>query len=558
MAGRGQNSLEAGLGVASFIGTGWSRREVEPMSDHAVVITGGGPTGLMLAGELALAGVDVAIVERRASQDLIGMRAGGLHSRTIEVLDQRGIADRFLSQGQRAQVAGFAWIRLDISDFPTRHPYGLALRQNNIERILAGWVGELAVPIYRGREVTGIAQDDTGVDVELSDGDSLRAEYLVGCDGGRSLVRKAAGIAFPGWDPTTSCLIAEVELDVEEGEEPEWGLRRDALGIHALSRLEVGGSAGVMVTEQRLGAVSEPTLPDLSEALIAVYGTDFGIHSPTWISRFTDMTRQAAAYRDRRVLLAGDAAHVHFPTGGQGLNTGVQDAVNLGWKLAQVVNGISPDSLLDTYHAERHPVAARVLHNTMAQTALLGAGERIDALRDTVSELLSMDEPRKRFAGMMSGLDIHYDFGEGHPLLGRRMPDLDLVTTDGPVRVFTLLHRGRPVLLNLGGPGGFDVDITGWADRVQLVDAKYVGGWELPVLGVVTAPTAVLIRPDGYVAWVGDERHLGLADALTTWFGSSTAAASSIERTNSCAPGTVTSLLPESLVRTTEQETLRL
>jgi 2-polyprenyl-6-methoxyphenol hydroxylase-like FAD-dependent oxidoreductase len=468
--------------------------------------------------------VDVAIVERRASQDLPGARAGGLHSRTIEVLDQRGIADRFLAEGQTAQVAAFAGTSLDISDFPTRHNYGLGLWQNHIERILADWVGELAVPIYRGREVTGFAQDDTGVDVELSDGQSLRAEYLVGCDGGRSLVRKAAGIEFTGWDPTTSSLIAEVEM----AEEPELGIRRDALGVHALGRLEYeirdgevvyldGGPVRVMVTEEHLGATSEPTLRDLSEALIAVYGTDYGIHSPTWISRFTDMTRQAAAYRDRRVLLAGDAAHVHAPDGGQGLNTGVQDAVNLGWKLAQVVNRTSPDDLLDTYHAERHPVAARVLRNTMAQVALRRPDDRIKALGDVVSELLSMDEPRRRFAAMMSGLDIHYDLGEGHPLLGRRMPDLDLVTADGPPRVFTLLHDARPVLLNLGEPGGFD--ITPWADRVQLVDAKYDGTWELPAIGAVTAPTAVLIRPDGYVAWVGDLTQLGLADALTTWFG---------------------------------------
>src|SRR5918995_2249142 len=435
------------------------------MTEHAVVIAGGGPTGLMLAAELALAKVDVAIVERRASQDLVGLRAGGLHSRTIEVLDQRGIADRFLSQGQVAQVAGFAWIPLDIGDFPTRHTYGLGLWQNRIERILAGWVGELGVPIYRGREVTGIAQDDTGVDVEVSDGRSLWAEYLVGCDGGRSLIRKAAGIEFPGWDSSTSNLIAEVEM----AKEPEWGIRRDDKGIHGLSRLEDGGAVGIMVTEQHLGATSEPTLRDLSEALIAVYGTDYGVHSPTWISRFTDMTRQAASYRDRRVLLAGDAAHVHFPVGGQGLNIGVQDAVNLGWKLAQVVKGTSPDSLLDTYHAERHPVAARVLRNTLAQTALLRSDDRIDALRDVMSELLSMDEPRKRFAGMMSGLDIHYDLGEGHPLLGRRMPDLDLVTTDGPLRVFTLLHDAWPVLLNLGEAGNFD--ITTWTARVQVVDA---------------------------------------------------------------------------------------
>jgi 3-(3-hydroxy-phenyl)propionate hydroxylase len=418
---------------------------------------------------------------------------------------------------------------LDISDFPTRHNYGLGLWQNHIERILAGWVGELAVAFYRGREVTGFAQDGTGVDVALSDGRSLRAEYLVGCDGGRSLVRKAAGIEFPGWDPTMSALVAQVEMT----EEPELGIRRTPSGMHALGKVEYeirdgevvygkGGMVGVMVTESHVGT-SEPTLRDLSEGLIAVYGTDYGIHSPTWISRFTDMTRQAAEYRKGRVLLAGDAAHVHSPVGGQGLNTGVQDAVNLGWKLAQVVRGTAPESLLDTYHAERHPVAARVLKNTMAQVALTHrTDDRTDALRDIVSELLSMDEPRRRFAARMSGLDIHYDLGEGHPLLGRRMPDLDLVTANGPLRVFTLLHDARPALLNLGASGGFD--IGPWADRVQFVDAQFGGTWELPVIGVVPAPTAVLIRPDGYVAWVGDLTQLGPADALTAWFGPPTAA----------------------------------
>jgi 2-polyprenyl-6-methoxyphenol hydroxylase-like FAD-dependent oxidoreductase len=496
---------------------------------HAVVIAGGGPTGLMLAAELALAGVDVAIVERRSSQDLPGSRAGGLHSRTIEILDQRGIADRFLSEGQVAQVGQFSGVPLNISDFPTRHPYSLGLWQNHIERILAGWVGELAVTIYRGLEVTGFAQDETSVDVELSDGRSVRAEYLAGCDGGRSLVRKAAGIEFPGWDPTTSALIAEVEM----AEEPELGIRHDALGRHGIGRVEYeirdgeivyadSGPVRVMLTEEHVGATTEPTLRDLSEGLIAVYGTDYGIHSPTSISRFTDMTRQAAAYRDGRVLLAGDAAHVHAPDGGQGLNTGVQDAVNLGWKLAQVVNRTCPEILLDTYHTERHPVAARVLRTTMAHVALRRPDERTEALRETIAELLTADEPRRRFAAMMLGLDIHYDLGEGHPLLGRRMPDLDLVTADGPLRVFELLHDAKPVLLNLGERGGYD--ITPWSDRVQLIDAEYVGLWELPVLGAVTAPTAVLIRPDGYVAWVGDRTHLGLPEALTTWFGPPTAA----------------------------------
>ena len=488
------------------------------MSKHAVVVAGGGPTGLMLAGELALAGVDVAIVERRASHDLTGSRAGGLHARTIEVLDQRGIANRFLSQGQVAQVTSFSMIPLDISDFPTRHNYGLGLWQDRIERTLADWVAELDVPIYYGSEVAGLAQDDTGVDVRLADGASLRADYLAGCDGGRSLIRKAAGIEFPGWDPTTSSLVAEVEM----AEEPELGIRRDDKGIHSLGRLEDGKHVRVVVREQHTGHGGEPALRDLSQAIVDVWGTDFGVHSPVWISRFTDMTRQAASYRKGRVLLAGDAAHVHSPVGGQGLNTGVQDAVNLGWKLAQVVRQTSPASLLDTYHAERHPVAARVLQNTMAQTALTRQDDRTDALRDTMSGLLSMDQPRKRIAAMMSGLDIHYDLGAGHPLLGRRMPDLDLATADGPQRVFTLLHDARPVLLNLGEPGS--LDITPWADRVQLTDATYAGPWELPVLGVVTAPAAVLIRPDGHVAWAGDHAQPGLPDALTTWFGPPTPA----------------------------------
>ncbi len=483
------------------------------MANHAVVIAGGGPTGMMLAAELALAKVDVAIVERRPDHVLVGSRAGGFHSRTIEVLDQRGVADRFLAEGQVAQVATFGTTVLDMSDFPTRHPYSLGIWQNKIERIMADWIAELRVRIYYGREVTGFAQDDTGVDIELSEGRSLRAQYLVGCDGGRSVIRKAAGIGFPGWEPTRSNLIAEVEVT----EEPPRGVRHDETGVHGLHRLEDGRTVRVVVTEQQLGPSSEPTLQDLSEALTAVFGTDFGIHSPIWISRFTDMTRQAVDYRAGRVLLAGDSAHVHYPAGGQGLSLGVQDAVNLGWKLAQVVKDTSPDGLLDTYQDERHPVAARALQHTMAQTALQRRDERMKVLVDVVSELASMDEPRKRLAGISSGLDIHYDLGEGHPLLGRRMPDLDLATADGPLRVFSLLHDAEPVLLDLGEPGG--VDITPWADRVRLVDADYAGVWELPVLGAVTAPSAVLIRPDGYVAWVGGGTDTGLRDAMAAWFG---------------------------------------
>lgn len=483
------------------------------MNEHAVVIVGGGPAGMMLAAELALAKVDVAVVERRPDHVLAGSRAGGFHSRTIEVLDQRGVADRFLAKGQAAQVATFGTTLLDMGDFPTRHPYSLGIWQNEIERIMAAWIAELPVHVYYESAVTGFAQDDTGVDVRRADGKPLRAQYLVGCDGGRSLIRKAAGIAFPGWDPTRSTLIAEVETT----EEPPRGVRHDAAGAHGLHRMEDGRTVRVVTTEAQLGLGGEPTLSELSDALVAAFGTDFGVHNPTWISRFTDMTRQAATYRDRRVLLAGDAAHVHYPAGGQGLSLGVQDAVNLGWKLAQVVGGTSPERLLDTYHAERHPVAARALKHTMALSTLQRRDDRMQALVDVVSELASMEEPRKRLAGIVSGLDIHYDLGEGHPLLGRRMPDLDLIAADGPLRAFELLHEARPLLLNLGQPGALDP--VPRADRVQLVDASYEGKWELPVLGVVSAPTAVLIRPDGYVAWVGDGTDAGLADALAMWFG---------------------------------------
>jgi 2-polyprenyl-6-methoxyphenol hydroxylase-like FAD-dependent oxidoreductase len=411
------------------------------------------------------------------------------------------------------QVAGFALIALDISDFPTRHNYGLGLTQNHIERVLADWVDELKVPIYRGREVTTFAQDDEGVDVALSDGASLRTQYLVGCDGGRSSIRKTAGIDFPGWDPSVSYLIAEAEM----AEEPVSGVRVGEKGINAVGKMEDGKRVRVVLIEPEVKQGAEPTLDELRAALVAVYGTDFGVHNVTWLSRFSDMARQAAAYRNRRVLLAGDAAHVHAPTGGQGLNIGVQDAVNLGWKLAQVVHGSSAESLLDTYHAERHPVAARVLKITMAQIALMRGDDRTKALHERMTELLKMDEPRKRYGAMMSGLDVHYDLGSGHPLLGRRMPDLDVSTERGERRVFTLLHAARPLLLNLGDPDS--LDIAPWADRVRWVNAGYSGAWELPALGVVTAPSAVLVRPDGYVAWVGEGSDAGLRDALTTWFG---------------------------------------
>jgi 2-polyprenyl-6-methoxyphenol hydroxylase-like FAD-dependent oxidoreductase len=480
---------------------------------HAVVIAGGGPTGLVLACELALARVDVAVVERRESHDLAGLRAGGLHIRTIEMFDQRGIAERFLAQGQRHQLAPFARMTLDISDSPTRHNYFLGLWQTHIERTLAEWASELVVPIYRGCGVTGFAQDPSGVHVELSDGRSLRAKYLVGCDGGRSLIRKKAGIEFAGWDPTTSYLIAEVEF----AEEPEWGIRRGEHGMAAIGKLEEEKRVRVVLTEKQIRQGDEPTLSDVRDALMTAYGKDFGLRSASYISRFTDMARQAASYRDRRVLLAGDAAHVHSPKSGQGLSLGVQDAMNLGWKLAQVVHGTSDETLLSTYHTERHPVGARVLRNTMALSAFERGDAHSEASSQMISELLRVDGARRQYVAMISGLDIHYDSGEGHPLLGRRMPDLDLVTANGQQRVFTLLHEARPILLNLGEPG--TLDIKQWSNRVRQFDASYTGAWVLPALGEVAAPKAVLIRPDGYVAWVGEGSVQGLFEALTTWFG---------------------------------------
>jgi 3-(3-hydroxy-phenyl)propionate hydroxylase len=491
-------------------------RTVAPVgggADHAVVIVGGGPTGLMLAAELAIAGVDVAIVERRARQALEERRAGGLHARSLEVLDQRGVVDRFLAEGQQHPAVGYGGMMLDITDAPTRHRCVLALWQPEIERLLAEWVAELGVPTLRGREVTGVSQDDTGVEVRLADRSALRAAYLVGCDGGRSAVRSAAGIGFIGTDPTTSWLIAEVGMT----EAPPLGMRPEGGGIGPVDRERGGSPYAVVVTEPTPHHEGAPTPEHLRAALVAAYGSDFGAHSPTRLSRFTDATRQAVTYRHERVLLAGDAAHVHPPHGGQGLNTGVQDAVNLGWKLAQVVRGVAPDSLLDTYHSERHPVGAGVLRTTMAQVALAAPGETHQALRDTMAELLAMDEPRRRMAARIAGLDVRYDLGDGHPLVGRRMPDLDLATSEGATRVYALLHEARPVLLDLGGGGS--ADLLGWGDRVRLVSASLEGELELPVVGEVSVPPAILVRPDGHVGWAGAPSDAGLHEALERWCG---------------------------------------
>ncbi|GAB3439570.1 FAD-dependent monooxygenase [Phycicoccus ginsengisoli] len=485
---------------------------------HDVVVVGSGPTGLVLGAELRLAGVDVVVLDRRESQELAGSRGGGVHARTIELLDQRGIADRFLAEGRTIEAATFGSTPLDLGRLPTRHPYTLALSQNHIERLLAEWALELGVLVRRSTEVTGIDQDAEGVEVQLASGETLRSRYAVGADGGRSLVRRGAGIAFVGPDATRSTLIAEVQVTEDL---PRAG-KVDERGIHGLHAMG-DGAVRVVVTEAELGPTTPPTLEDLRRELVSVFGTDFGVHSPTWLSRFTDATRQATAYRSGRILLAGDAAHVHSPTGGLGIGLGLQDAVNLGWKLGQVVRGESGEELLDTYHAERHPAGARALTYTMAQSLFQKADPRQEALRDLLDEVLVLDDANLRMAALVTGLDVAYGQAEGHPLLGRRMPDLDLVTADGSVRVSELLHEARPVLLELGGPPLADIT-TGAPDRAGLgrvrhVPGEYDGGWVLPGVGEVSAPTAVLVRPDGHVAWVGEGSSDRLTGALRTWCG---------------------------------------
>lgn len=478
---------------------------------HQVAVIGAGPAGMMLAAELTLAGVDVVVIERRPSPELESPRSRGLHARTIEVLDQRGVADRFLAAGTPMQVQSFAGALLDISDFPGRHNYGLALLQSDFERIMAGWIDELGVQILRERVVSGVEQSEDGVVATCDDGTTLRADYLAGCDGSRSMTRKAAGIEFAGWDPTVCWIHTEVEMH----EQPPFGLR----GGGGIGPAE-GGRIGVTLAEADVAnRFDDPTIDDVRAALVRVDGTDYGAHSPRFIARFTDMTRQAVTYRNDRVLLVGDAAHVHAPFGGQGLNLGVQDAVNLGWKLAQVVNGTSPATLLDTYTTERHPVAARVMRNTMAQRALQPTDERTEALRDLVTGLLAYDEPRVHLAAAIAGLDIDYaPDHDGHAMVGRAVPDVDIETAGGPTTVYEQLHRGDALLLTFG-PAAHGAGAA-LPERVRHVTATHSGTWNLPVLGEVEAPTAVLVRPDGYVAWAGTDTYDGLQAAVTAWFGS--------------------------------------
>ena len=475
-----------------------------------VIIGGGGPTGMMLASELRLHGVDVLVLEKDAEPSRL-VRSLGLHSRSIEIMDQRGLLDRFLAHGHRypGGARQFAGIEMASPATPdTAHDYVLGIPQPVTDRLLAERAAELGAQVRRGHQITGAEQDDDGVTVELAGGARLRSRWLVGCDGGRSLVRKLLGVGFPGEPARTEWLLGEVEVTAPPDELAEvaekvrqthkgFGIGPAGNGLH---RAVVPGAT---VAEDRL---VPPTLEEFRTQLRAYAGTDFGVHSPRWLSRFSDATRLAERYRVGRVLLAGDAAHVHPPLGGQGLNLGIQDAFNLGWKLAAEVNGWAPDGLLDSYCAERHPVAEDVLTNTRAQSELLSAEPGPQAVRRLLTELMDFEDVSRFLAEKITGIGIRYDFGEGPELLGRRLRDIPLSRG----RLYELTREGRGLLLDQTG----ELSVTGWTDRIDHV---------ADVSGELDAP-AVLLRPDGHVAWIGENQN-DLLRHLPTWFGAASAGA---------------------------------
>ncbi len=468
-----------------------------------VIVAGGGPAGVMLASELRLHGVHALVLEKDAEPTRI-VRSLGLHARSIEVMDQRGLLERFLALGQQYPVGGFfAGINKPAPDrLDTAHPYVLAIPQTTTDRLLTEHATEVGAEIRRGCELVGLSQDEDGVTVELADGTQLRSRYLVGCDGGRSTVRKLLGVGFPGEPAKVETLLGEMEVTEDPatvaaivGEVRKTQLR---FGVVPLG----DGVYRLVVPAERVAAdrTVPPTLEEFKQQLRAVAGTDFGAHSPRWLSRFGDATRLAERYRAGRVLLAGDAAHIHPPTGGQGLNLGLQDAFNLGWKLAAEVNGWAPEGLLDSYQTERRPVAADVLNNTRAQMELMSLEPGPQAVRRLVSELMDFAEVNRYLIEKITAIGIRYDFGEGHELLGRRMRDVELKRG----RLYELMHGGRGLLLDQTGR----LSVAGWAERVDhVVDVSE----ELDV-------PAALLRPDGHVAWVGEDQA-GLLGQLPKWFG---------------------------------------
>lgn len=494
-----------------------------PGTRAPVIVAGAGPTGLTLATELRRGGIDVLLLDQRSHRAQNGSRAAGMQPRTIEMLDQRGVVDRFLAAGPPAHLGNFAGIVLDYSSLPTRFPYALNIMQAETEQVLEDLAAELGVAVQWSTTVTGFRQDATGVDVIVDTPRgtaTLRGSHLVACDGGRSTIRKLAGVGFPGTDATMVCLTGEVELD-DPPERPLFLQRRER-GIITVIQFRPGWHRVVTCEPHRAaGPHDSVTLEELRASLRRIAGTDFGMHSPRWLSHFNDAARQAERYRIGRVLLAGDAGHIHLPAGGQGMNMGMQDAFNLGWKLAAVVRGDATDALLDTYHDERHAADADILKLVRAQAALFGQSEPITELCNIFTRLIGFSEVNTYLSAKLSGLDIRYPGFGDDPLLGRRAPDIPLNTSGASTTLYKLLHRATPVLLSFSDDAAV-AEAAAWAGRITTVSAADTAHpWTLPDATTIPAPAALLIRPDGYVAWISDGApDLGdLRKTITAWCG---------------------------------------